>query len=86
MSDSTSIHMKEKKIMRGVVVSDAMDKTIVVSVDTFKTDTMNHKKYKSSKKYKVHDESNAYKSGETVEFVQTRPRSKGKSLEALPKK
>lgn len=78
--------MKEKKVMRGVVVSDAMDKTIVVSVDTFKTDKMNHKKYKSSKKYKVHDENNAYAVGDTAEFVQCRPVSKGKSLEALEKK
>jgi len=78
--------MKEKKVLRGVVVSDAMDKTIVVSVDTFKTDKMNHKKYKSSKKYKVHDENNAYKVGDTAEFVQSRPISKDKSLQVLDRK
>ena len=72
--------VKHKKVMQGTVVSDAMDKTIVVSVQTFKTDKMYNKKYKSSKKYKVHDENNTYKVGDTVTIEEIRPMSKDKSF------
>lgn len=69
-----------KKIAKrkGTVVSDAMDKTIVVAVETLKTHPKYQKKYRSTKKYKVHDEENKYKKGDVVEFVQCRPISKDK--------
>lgn len=69
-----------KKIARrkGTVVSDSMDKTIVVAVETLKTHPKYQKKYRSTKKYKVHDEENKYKKGDVVEFVQCRPISKDK--------
>ncbi len=73
--------IQEKKqlvTLKGTVVSDAMNKTIVVAVDTFKTHKKYHKKYNSTKKYKVHDENNAYKVGDVVEIVQSRPMSKDK--------
>lgn len=67
-----------KKTQTGVVVSDKMDKTIVVSVDRF----VKHPKYgkyiKRSKKYKVHDEGNDFKVGDEVAFVESRPLSKDK--------
>ncbi len=67
-----------KKTQTGVVVSDKMDKTIVVSVDRF----VKHPKYgkyiKRSKKYKVHDEGNDFKIGDEVTFVESRPLSKDK--------
>jgi small subunit ribosomal protein S17 len=69
-----------KKISRrkGTVVSDAMDKTIVVAVETLKTHPKYQKKYRSTKKYKVHDAENKFKKGDIVEFIQCRPISKDK--------
>ena len=64
---------------RGIVISDKMDKTIVVAVQTFKTHPKYLKKYQSTKKYKVHDGENKFKKGDKVEFVQCKPISKGKS-------
>ena len=64
---------------RGVVVSDGMDKTIVVKVDTVKA----HRKYKKvvrrSTKFHAHDEQNAAKVGDLVRIVETRPLSKTKN-------
>jgi len=72
-----------KKIKKGVVVSDAMDKTIVVAIDTLKTHPKYLKKYKSTKKYKVHDEENKFKKGDKVEFIECKPISKDKSHKVL---
>lgn len=71
----------EKKVVtkKGTVVSSAMDKTIVVAVQTLKTHPKYLKKYRSTKKYKVHDENNTCKVGDVVAFVQCRPISKDKS-------
>lgn len=74
---------KDKKVKivarkKGTVVSDKMDKTIVVALTTLKTHPKYRKKYKSTKKYKVHDEENRYKVGDTVEFVPSKPISKDK--------
>ncbi|HDH07445.1 MAG TPA: ribosomal protein S17, partial [Candidatus Moranbacteria bacterium] len=55
MSDKIS---KKKKIMRGMVVSDKTDKTLVVSVGGLKTHSKYLKKYRTTKKYKVHDPEN----------------------------
>ncbi|MCA9352277.1 30S ribosomal protein S17 [Patescibacteria group bacterium] len=68
------------KTLQGTVVSDAMDKTVVVEVGRF----VKHPKYKKfytiSKKYHAHDERNQYKVGDVVEIVETRPISKKKSF------
>lgn len=64
---------------KGIVVSDKMDKTIVVAVETLKTHPKYLKKYKSTKKYKVHDQENKFKVGDKVEFTQCKPISKDKS-------
>lgn len=70
---------KEKSIIRkGVVVSDRMDKTIVVAVNAIKTHSKYRKKYKSTKRYKVDDPENKYKLGDTVEFIECKPVSKNK--------
>lgn len=63
---------------KGIVVSDKMDKTIVVKVDTLKTHPKYLKQYRSSKKYKVHDEENGHKVGDVVTFQECRPISKDK--------
>ncbi|MFA5961622.1 MAG: 30S ribosomal protein S17 [Parcubacteria group bacterium] len=72
---------KNKIITRkkGVVVSDKMQKTIVVAVDTLKTHPKYKKKYRSTKKYKAHDEENKYKIGDAVEIVPCKPMSKDKN-------
>lgn len=69
---------KKKLVLKGTVVSDAMDKTIVVAVDTFKSHPKYLKKYISTKKYKAHDPENMYKVGDVVEIVACRPMSKDK--------
>lgn len=65
--------------LKGVVVSNAMQKTIVVNVDTLKTHPKYLKQYRSSKKYKVHvADSQVYAIGSTVSFRECRPMSRGK--------
>lgn len=68
----------QKRKFQGVVVSDAMDKTVVVRVDRMKVHPKYHKQYVASTKFKVHDEANAAKVGDTVIFIETRPLSKDK--------
>jgi len=76
---------KDKKILSGTVVSDKMDKTVVVSVERF----VKHPKYgkyrKTSKRYKAHDENNAYKVGDNVDIVVCKPISKDKSFTVVEK-
>ncbi|EST51625.1 30S ribosomal protein S17 [Brevibacillus panacihumi W25] len=62
----------------GRVVSDKMDKTIVVLVETYKKHTLYGKRVKYSKKFKAHDENNTAKVGDIVELMETRPLSKDK--------
>ena len=80
----SEINTKEKEIkkvktsLRGVVVSDKMDKTVVVSVSRFVKHPKYGKYYNISKKYKAHDEVNKYKTGDKVEIIETKPISKDK--------
>ena len=67
-----------RKYFTGTVVSDKMDKTIVVSVDTFGTAKLYKKRVKKSHKFHVHDENNTAKAGDVVRFMETRPLSKTK--------
>lgn len=71
---------KKSRILEGKVVSDKMDKTIVVSV----TRMFKHPKYgkyiRLSKKYKAHDPLNTHKIGDTVSIKETKPLSKDKSF------
>jgi small subunit ribosomal protein S17 len=76
---------KIEKVMQGVVVSDAMDKTVVVSVDRVKTHRLYKKKFTLSEKHKAHDEENVYKVGDIVEITSTRPISKDKHHKVLRK-
>ena len=68
-----------RKFFTGTVVSDKMDKTIVVSVDTFGVHKIYKKRVKKSSKFHVHDENNTAKVGDVVKFMETRPLSKTKS-------
>lgn len=63
---------------RGVVVSAAMDKTIVVRVDTLKAHPRYKKIVRRSTKFHVHDERNEAKVGDVVRIVETRPLSRTK--------
>jgi small subunit ribosomal protein S17 len=59
----------------GRVSSDKMDKTVVVEVVRFKRDNMYKKYVRVRKKYKAHDETNQYKTGDRVEIQEHRPLS-----------
>lgn len=76
---------QNKIIMRkkGEVVSDKMDKTVVVAVVSFKTHPKYKKKYKVTRKYKAHDEDNKYKVGDVVEIIPCRPISKDKRYKVV---
>ena len=78
-----TLNTQPKKVLKGVVTSDKMDKTIVVKVTRF----VEHKKYgkriKKTKKYKAHDETNSKKVGDTVEIEETRPISKDKKFKVV---
>ena len=67
-----------RKVYRGTVVSDKMDKTITVIVETKKTHPLYGKRVKYSKKFKAHDENNECRVGDTVRIVETRPLSRDK--------
>ena len=62
----------------GQVVSDKMDKTVVVSVETLKHHPLYKKTIRHTKKYMVHDKHNACKIGDTVKILETHPLSKRK--------
>ena len=67
-----------RKVRQGVVVSDAYDKTIVVSVEERKPHPIYKKMITSTKKFHAHDENNEAGVGDTVQIMETRPLSKMK--------
>lgn len=72
-----------RRVLRGVVVSDKMDKTIVVEISEKKAHPLYGKQTKFSRKFKAHDENNEAKVGDTVEIVETRALSKDKHFRLL---
>lgn len=70
---------KRQRTLVGKVVSNKMNKTVVVSVETRVKHPVLGKFVKRSAKYKAHDESNQYNEGDTVEIAEGRPISKTKS-------
>lgn len=67
-----------RKVMIGTVVSDKMDKTVVVTVETSVRHKVYKKTVKRTYKLKAHDEENACKVGDKVKVMETRPLSKDK--------
>ena len=67
-----------RKVMIGTVVSDKMDKTVVVAVETSVRHKVYKKTVKRTYKLKAHDEENACKVGDKVKVMETRPLSKDK--------
>lgn len=81
--ENTTTHKKQQ--MTGVVVSDAMDKTVVVKVDIRKRHPKYHKNYTQSARFKAHDEENQYHIGDKVVIQATRPMSREKKFEVIKK-
>lgn len=73
------------RTLRGTVVSDKMDKTVVVAVNTTKEHPIYRKKYKVTTRFKAHDAENTCKEGDLVEITETRPLSKDKRWEVARK-
>ncbi|KOP72258.1 MULTISPECIES: 30S ribosomal protein S17 [Cytobacillus] len=65
----------QRKVYTGRVVSDKMDKTVTVLVETYKKHPLYGKRVKYSKKFKAHDEQNLAKTGDIVRIMETRPLS-----------
>ena len=73
------------KTLKGTIVSDKMNKTVVVKVDDFKKHPRYGRYYKSSKKYKAHDDKNEFHIGDKVIIEETRPLSKDKHFVVIKK-
>jgi small subunit ribosomal protein S17 len=73
----------QRKVYTGRVVSDKMDKTISVLIETYKKNRLYGKRVKSSKKFKAHDEENSAKIGDIVKIMETRPLSKDKRFRII---
>lgn len=71
---------EQRKALVGVVVSDKMDKTVVVSVQRVTRHPLYGKTIKLNKKYKAHDENNEVRSGDVVRIRECRPISRSKSF------
>ena len=78
VSDRSKAMEKQRKTRLGRVVSDRMDKTVVVAVETFKRHPLYKKAIRRAVKYKAHDENNECRVGDTVKIIETRPLSKQK--------
>ncbi|HBR71158.1 TPA: 30S ribosomal protein S17 [Candidatus Dependentiae bacterium] len=70
----------KKRLFKGRVISDKMDKTVVVLFEQKYVHPKFQKVLKKTKKYKVHDSENKAKEGDVVEFYQVRPLSKEKYM------
>jgi small subunit ribosomal protein S17 len=68
----------KRKTRVGIVVSDKMDKTVVVAVERITTHPLYRKRVKRTSKFKAHDENNICREGDKVKIAETRPLSKEK--------
>ena len=73
-----AVERNRRKTKVGVVVSDKMDKTVVVAIEDFVRHSLYGKAVKKSKKFKAHDEENVCSIGDTVRIMETRPLSRDK--------
>ncbi|MCU4654059.1 30S ribosomal protein S17 [Roseibacterium sp. SDUM158016] len=72
-----------KRILQGVVTSDANAQTVTISVERRFKHPVLAKTIRKSKKYRAHDENNEYKVGETVRIQECAPKSKSKRWEVV---
>ena len=73
-----AVERNRRKTKVGIVVSDKMDKTVVVAIEDFVRHSLYGKAVKRTKKVKAHDENNEAKIGDTVRIMETRPLSHAK--------
>ena len=78
MVEDSTVTAGSRKVRQGRVVSDAMDKTVVVSVERQFAHPLYRKRVTRRKKYHAHDEKNEFRSGDLVVIEETRPLSKRK--------
>ena len=76
-------HLERRKVKEGLVVSDKMNKTVVVAVETRKVHPLYKKAIRGAAKYKAHDENNVCKVGDKVKIIETRPLSKEKKWRVM---
>ena len=76
---------RQPRILEGEVISDKMDKTVVVELEQIKKHPIYKKRYAKHGKIKVHDEKNDCKVGDIVRLVETSPKSKSKAFRVLKK-
>lgn len=74
---------KTKKVLKGKVVSDKMNKTVVVEVSRFVKHQKYGKRIKKVKRYKAHDENNEKKVGDVIEIAEVKPISKDKHFKVI---
>jgi small subunit ribosomal protein S17 len=73
------------KKLQGIVVSDKMQKTVVVEVESIKEHPKYKRRYKIHKKYKAHDENGEFHIGDKVIIEEIKPISKGKTWKVAEK-
>lgn len=78
MAENEVVTRGRRKVRVGVVVSDRMDKTVVVAVERIMRHPLYGKTVKRTKKFRAHDENNECQVGDVVEIMETRPLSKTK--------
>ncbi|MFO7950601.1 MAG: 30S ribosomal protein S17 [Candidatus Fermentibacteraceae bacterium] len=74
---------QKRQVLRGTVVSTAMDKTAVVEVTSLKAHPVYKKRYRKTKRYYAHDENNECQVGDIIRIAETRPLSKKKRWRLL---
>ncbi len=72
-----------RRVLTGTVISSTMDKTVVVEVVSIKAHPVYKKRYRTTKKYYVHDEENQCNAGDKISISETRPLSKTKRWRVL---
>jgi small subunit ribosomal protein S17 len=78
MSEVKTVERTQRKLREGYVISDKMDKTVVVEIATLKQHPLYKKTVRHRVKFKAHDEANECKVGDLVRVAETRPLSKEK--------
>ena len=78
-TDGEELVRGTRRVLRGLVTSAKMDKTIVITVTSLKQHPLYGRTMKRSKKFKAHDENNECGTGDSVEIMECRPLSKEKS-------
>jgi small subunit ribosomal protein S17 len=82
-TEQTAAARTSRKVRTGLVVSDKMDKTVVVAIERRVPHPVYGKMVTKTKRLKAHDEANSAKVGDTVRIVETRPLSKDKRWRLL---